>query len=483
MASSTSKEHLQTAKSPVISSTEEVVSRPVTAAPESGADAGNPTSPLTEEKPRQVEDAQAAKTAKGNAGQVTSPVLTTSRGAGRKGHRQKARAQMGLQAVAPLSQPVTAEAAASGPVAAEKVIAQPDTAEPVQAQPEPAAETAMPASAVANENLRQAENTFAVDLEGGEPVAVLSAPMSSLSPLTEGRKGVETPTAWREWLPFLARVMAAVLWHVYLATAISLTWNSAPDFCHDVKFLTLVTCAAYPFVLWQAVTALLEKSAKGAHVRERVRKVVHSIHDKFPTLLPRLWLSMWMCVAVFVIVDAMYDRYRLTSLNGIVVLILIGYTFSKNRDCVSWYPVMSGLMLQFLLGLCVLRWSTGRDALRCLSAKMENFLGYTTHGSFFVFGHLASGWNLTDALGDLASLMPHRDLEAHEPRDIRPLLPVFVFQVLPVIFFFSLFVNILYFYGIMQWVVVRLGGFLQLTMGTTVCESTTAAANIFLGQV
>ncbi|KAK8783554.1 hypothetical protein V5799_010076, partial [Amblyomma americanum] len=313
MASSTSKEHLQTAKSPVISSTEEVVSRPVTAAPESGADAGNPTSPLTEEKPRQVEDAQAAKTAKGNAGQVTSPVLTTSRGAGRKGHRQKARAQMGLQAVAPLSQPVTAEAAASGPVAAEKVTAQPDTAEPVQAQPQPAAEIAMPASAVANENLRQAEDTFAVDM-------------------------------------------------------------------------------------------------------------------------------------------------------------------------VSWYPVMSGLMLQFLLGLCVLRWSTGRDALRCLSTKMENFLGYTTHGSFFVFGHLASGWNLTEALGDLASLMPRRDLEAHEARDIRPLLPVFVFQVLPVIFFFSLFVNILYFYGIMQWVVVRLGGFLQFTMGTTVCESTTAAANIFLGQ-
>ncbi|CAN7942300.1 unnamed protein product, partial [Ixodes hexagonus] len=55
-------------------------------------------------------------------------------------------------------------------------------------------------------------------------------------------------------------------------------------------------------------------------------------------------------------------------------------------------------------------------------------------------------------------------------------------QALPVVFFFSFFVSILYYYGIMQWVVLRVGSFLQFTIGTTVCESMTAAANIFLGQ-
>ncbi|KAK8785973.1 hypothetical protein V5799_007662 [Amblyomma americanum] len=50
------------------------------------------------------------------------------------------------------------------------------------------------------------------------------------------------------------------------------------------------------------------------------------------------------------------------------------------------------------------------------------------------------------------------------------------------VMFMIFFVNILYFYGIMQWLVKVVGKFLQLTIGTTVCESMTAAANIFLGM-
>ena len=56
-------------------------------------------------------------------------------------------------------------------------------------------------------------------------------------------------------------------------------------------------------------------------------------------------------------------------------------------------------------------------------------------------------------------------------------------QVLSVIYFFSFFVSILYYYGAMQWVVVKLGWLLQVSVGTTAAESINAAANIFLGQV
>ena len=56
-------------------------------------------------------------------------------------------------------------------------------------------------------------------------------------------------------------------------------------------------------------------------------------------------------------------------------------------------------------------------------------------------------------------------------------------QILSVTFFFSFTVNILYYYGIMQWVVKKIGWLLQVTVGTTAAESTNAAANIFLGQV
>jgi len=59
----------------------------------------------------------------------------------------------------------------------------------------------------------------------------------------------------------------------------------------------------------------------------------------------------------------------------------------------------------------------------------------------------------------------------------------FVLQALSVIFFLSFMVQILYYYGAMQWFVLNLGWLLQKAMGTTVCESVNAAASIFLGMV
>ena len=55
-------------------------------------------------------------------------------------------------------------------------------------------------------------------------------------------------------------------------------------------------------------------------------------------------------------------------------------------------------------------------------------------------------------------------------------------QVLPVVFFFSSLIQVLYYLGAMQWVVSRLGGLLQAVMGTTVCESVNAAGSVFLGM-
>ncbi|XP_022253938.1 solute carrier family 28 member 3-like, partial [Limulus polyphemus] len=60
--------------------------------------------------------------------------------------------------------------------------------------------------------------------------------------------------------------------------------------------------------------------------------------------------------------------------------------------------------------------------------------------------------------------------------------PVFAFSVLSVILFFNFWISILYYYGIMQWMVIKVGWFLQVTVGTTACESMNAAGNIFLGM-
>lgn len=42
--------------------------------------------------------------------------------------------------------------------------------------------------------------------------------------------------------------------------------------------------------------------------------------------------------------------------------------------------------------------------------------------------------------------------------------------------------SVLYYYGAMQWIIQKLGFGLQSVLGTTLCESVTVAANIFLGM-
>jgi CNT family concentrative nucleoside transporter len=53
---------------------------------------------------------------------------------------------------------------------------------------------------------------------------------------------------------------------------------------------------------------------------------------------------------------------------------------------------------------------------------------------------------------------------------------------LPVIIYFSSLIAVLYYLGIMQWVIRILGGALQWLLGTSRTESMSATANIFVGQ-
>lgn len=59
---------------------------------------------------------------------------------------------------------------------------------------------------------------------------------------------------------------------------------------------------------------------------------------------------------------------------------------------------------------------------------------------------------------------------------------VFAFHVLPVIIFFSSLIAVLYYIGIMGWVIRGIGGALQKLLGTSQAESMSATANIFVSQ-
>lgn len=136
-----------------------------------------------------------------------------------------------------------------------------------------------------------------------------------------------------------------------------------------------------------------------------------------------------------------------------IVFIGCGFIFSKDRKAIQWRIVVTGIMCQFLLAVVCIKWTVGREIFQCIGDKVAVFLNFSEQGSLFVFGEL---------------------IVVKEK--------VFAFAILPVIFFFSFFISMLYYLGTMQWVIMKLGWVLQSILGTTVCESVTAAANIFLGM-
>ncbi|KAH0504857.1 Solute carrier family 28 member 3 [Microtus ochrogaster] len=55
-------------------------------------------------------------------------------------------------------------------------------------------------------------------------------------------------------------------------------------------------------------------------------------------------------------------------------------------------------------------------------------------------------------------------------------------RVLPIVVFFSTVMSVLYYVGLMQWVVRKVGWLMLVTMGSSPIESVVAAGNIFVGQ-
>ncbi|MDZ8096460.1 MAG: NupC/NupG family nucleoside CNT transporter [Nostoc sp. DedQUE05] len=141
---------------------------------------------------------------------------------------------------------------------------------------------------------------------------------------------------------------------------------------------------------------------------------------------------------------------RAISALGILVFLCISYAFSVNRRAVRWRIVVWGLGLEFLFALVILKTPWGLNVFKSLGDIVGQFLAFSDVGAKFVFGE-----NFKDHF--------------------------FAFQVLPTIIFFSAFISVLYYYGILQRVVNVMAWVMMKTMKTSGSESLSCAGNIFLG--
>jgi CNT family concentrative nucleoside transporter len=153
----------------------------------------------------------------------------------------------------------------------------------------------------------------------------------------------------------------------------------------------------------------------------------------------------------------------LRGIIGIVVLISIAYLLSSYRKKIDWKLVASGIILQIIIAILVLKVPFIRNVFDGIGSGFVKFLSFALNGAQFLFGDLAKNSsadsNAKHSLGFL-----------------------FAFQALPTVIFFSSVTAGLYYLGILQKIVYGFAWIMTKTMRLSGAESLSAAGNIFLGQ-
>ena len=144
------------------------------------------------------------------------------------------------------------------------------------------------------------------------------------------------------------------------------------------------------------------------------------------------------------------------GLLGLSFLVLVGFLLSSNRRRIDWRLVGTGLLLQVVFAVLVLKVDRVAQSFDWLSQQVVTFLNFSEKGAEFLFGGLV---NNQDTFGY-----------------------IFAFKVLPTVVFFSAFTSVLYYFGIIQRVIKVFAWIMSRTMRLSGAESLAAAANIFIGQ-
>src|SRR5436190_4155581 len=132
-------------------------------------------------------------------------------------------------------------------------------------------------------------------------------------------------------------------------------------------------------------------------------------------------------------------------------MIGLAWLLSENKRRFPWRVVAVGTLLQFALAMVILNTTPGRLFFSGIGVAFNWVTDLADEGSRFVFGDV---------------------FKEH----------FFAFKVLPTIIFFSSLAAMLYYLGIMQWVVKSMAVVMQKLMGVSGAESLSASANVFLGQ-
>ena len=161
---------------------------------------------------------------------------------------------------------------------------------------------------------------------------------------------------------------------------------------------------------------------------------------------------------------------KVQSLVGLLVILTLAYAASSNRSAIDRRTVAWGLGLQMLFALLVLKTTPGQQLFTFLGQGINRLLDFGNIGAAFVFGPLGDkeAWPriMTAVLGEEGARYS----------------VLFAFQVLPTIIFIAALFAILYYLGVMQFVVRLFAVGMRRFMKASGAESLNVAASIFMGQ-
>ena len=146
---------------------------------------------------------------------------------------------------------------------------------------------------------------------------------------------------------------------------------------------------------------------------------------------------------------------RFTGLLGLVVILAVAWLCSTHKREIKLRLLAWGMGLQVLFAVLVLKTGFGL-VFKEIGDGVNAMLNYAEVGSQFLFGPMGTH---NGSFG-----------------------VVFAFQVLPIVIFIASFFSILYYLGVMQFVVKGMAIGMQKVMGVSGAESLNVAASIFMGQ-
>lgn len=141
---------------------------------------------------------------------------------------------------------------------------------------------------------------------------------------------------------------------------------------------------------------------------------------------------------------------------GLVLTLLICWLLSDNRKKVPWKKVTAALAVEFAIAFIMVKVPIGARFVSAVSNGITKVINCGNEGLEFVFGDLFSGGTTG--------------------------MYVFIIQSLGNIIFVSALVSVLYYLGIISFVVKWIGKGVGRLLGTTETESFVAVANMFLGH-